>query len=113
MQTEIYFTNLADLKMPVAIVTGGNKGIGLGVVRNIKCSFKSFSEVRGLCKQFKGEVYLTARDEARGKVKSPFVKIILLANCVAHLNVGCWEERHHSCNPDTTAQAQSLFRLEL
>ena len=34
--------NLADLKMPVAIVTGGNKGIGLGVVRNIKCSFKSF-----------------------------------------------------------------------
>ena len=46
MQTEIYFTNLmlnlADLKMPVAIVTGGNKGIGLGVVRNIKCSFKSF-----------------------------------------------------------------------
>ena len=39
MQTEIYFTNLADLKMPVAIVTGGNKGIGLGVVRNIKCFF--------------------------------------------------------------------------
>ena len=25
--------NLPDLKMPVAIVTGGNKGIGLGVVR--------------------------------------------------------------------------------
>ena len=24
--------NLPDLKMPVAIVTGGNKGIGLGVV---------------------------------------------------------------------------------
>ena len=80
MQTEIYFTNLllnlADLKMPVAIVTGGNKGIGLGVVRNIKCSFKSFSEVRGLCKQFKGEVYLTARDEARGKVKPSSAKAL-------------------------------------
>ena len=41
-------------KMPVAIVTGSNKGIGLGIVR-------------ALCKQFKGEVYLTSRDEARGK----------------------------------------------
>ena len=45
MQTEIYFTNLllnlADLKMPVAIVTGGNKGIGLGGVRKIKCSLIS------------------------------------------------------------------------
>ncbi|KAI0210438.1 Carbonyl reductase [NADPH] 3 [Lamellibrachia satsuma] len=37
----------------VAIVTGGNKGIGFGVVR-------------GLCKEFKGDVYLTARDEGRG-----------------------------------------------
>ena len=85
MQTEIYFTKLADLKMPVAIVTGGNKGIGLGVVRNIKCSFKSFSEVRGLCKQFKGEVYLTARDEARGKVKCKSSMLVqrpkLILNC--------------------------------
>jgi len=40
--------------MAVAIVTGSNKGIGLGVVR-------------GLCKEFKGDVYLTARDEERGK----------------------------------------------
>jgi len=40
--------------MSVAVVTGGNKGIGLGVVR-------------GLCKQFKGDVFLTARDETRGK----------------------------------------------
>merc|ERR1711915_95685 len=39
--------------MPVAIVTGANKGIGFGIVR-------------ALCKKFKGEVYLTARDEARG-----------------------------------------------
>merc|ERR1711910_130437 len=39
--------------MPVAIVTGANKGIGFGIVR-------------GLCKKFEGDVYLTARDETRG-----------------------------------------------
>ena len=39
--------------MPVAVVTGSNKGIGFGIVR-------------GLCKKFKGDVYLTSRDEARG-----------------------------------------------
>lgn len=38
----------------VAAVTGGNKGIGLAIVR-------------ALCKQFDGVVYLTARDEERGK----------------------------------------------
>jgi len=38
----------------VAVVTGSNKGIG-------------FAIVRGLCKQFQGHVYLTARDEGRGK----------------------------------------------
>lgn len=43
-----------DSKMKVAVVTGSNKGIGLGVVR-------------ALCKQFGGEVYLTSRDEGRGK----------------------------------------------
>merc|ERR1712212_623322 len=32
---------------------GANKGIGFGIVR-------------GLCKKFEGDVYLTARDEARG-----------------------------------------------
>ncbi|KAL3880691.1 hypothetical protein ACJMK2_032911 [Sinanodonta woodiana] len=37
----------------VAVVTGSNKGIG-------------FAIVRGLCKQFDGDVYLTARDESRG-----------------------------------------------
>jgi len=40
--------------MSVAVVTGGNKGIGFGIVR-------------GICKQFKGTVYLTSRDEGRGK----------------------------------------------
>ncbi|XP_015428855.1 PREDICTED: carbonyl reductase [NADPH] 1-like [Dufourea novaeangliae] len=37
----------------IAVVTGGNKGIG-------------FAIVRGLCKQFDGIVYLTARDTTRG-----------------------------------------------
>ncbi|XP_014276618.1 carbonyl reductase [NADPH] 3 [Halyomorpha halys] len=41
-------------KPRVAIVTGSNKGIGFGIVRN-------------LCKQFDGVVYLTARDVERGK----------------------------------------------
>ncbi|XP_070833428.1 carbonyl reductase [NADPH] 1 [Chaetodon trifascialis] len=38
----------------VAVVTGGNKGIGLAIVR-------------ALCKQFQGDVYLTARDVGRGQ----------------------------------------------
>uniref|UniRef100_A0A1A8DRV8 carbonyl reductase (NADPH) n=1 Tax=Nothobranchius kadleci TaxID=1051664 RepID=A0A1A8DRV8_NOTKA len=38
----------------VAVVTGGNKGIG-------------FAIVRALCKQYKGDVYLTARDVGRGQ----------------------------------------------
>lgn len=35
-------------------VTGGNKGIGYAIVK-------------GLCEKFDGKVYLTARDEGRGK----------------------------------------------
>jgi carbonyl reductase 1 len=38
----------------IAVVTGSNKGIG-------------FAIVRGLCKQFNGDVFLTARDETRGR----------------------------------------------
>ncbi|XP_005095453.1 carbonyl reductase [NADPH] 1 [Aplysia californica] len=38
----------------VAVVTGSNKGIGLAIVR-------------GLCKDFQGDVVLTARDEGRGR----------------------------------------------
>ena len=37
----------------VAIVTGANKGIGLAIVR-------------GICKQFNGDVILTSRDPERG-----------------------------------------------
>lgn len=39
----------------VAVVTGSNKGIG-------------FAIVRALCKQFDGDVILTARDAGRGKI---------------------------------------------
>ncbi|AWP14653.1 putative carbonyl reductase [Scophthalmus maximus] len=38
----------------VAVVTGSNKGIGLAIVR-------------ALCGQFQGDVYITARDEGRGR----------------------------------------------
>lgn len=38
----------------MAVVTGGNKGIGLAIVRD-------------LCQQFSGDVMLTARDVARGQ----------------------------------------------
>ncbi|XP_060534585.1 carbonyl reductase [NADPH] 1-like [Cylas formicarius] len=38
----------------VAVVTGGNKGIGFGIVK-------------GLCERFDGEVYLTSRDVTRGR----------------------------------------------
>ncbi|KAM5126858.1 carbonyl reductase [NADPH] 1-like [Callospermophilus lateralis] len=39
---------------PVALVTGGNKGIGFAIVRD-------------LCRQFSGDVVLTVRKEARGR----------------------------------------------
>jgi NAD(P)-dependent dehydrogenase (short-subunit alcohol dehydrogenase family) len=38
----------------VALVTGANKGIGFAITRD-------------LCRQFSGDVILTARDEARGR----------------------------------------------
>lgn len=38
----------------IAIVTGANKGLGYAIVKN-------------LCKKFQGTVYLTSRDEKRGK----------------------------------------------
>jgi len=38
----------------VAVVTGSNKGIGLAIVK-------------GLCKAFDGDVFLTSRDEKRGR----------------------------------------------
>uniref|UniRef100_M4AGN7 carbonyl reductase (NADPH) n=1 Tax=Xiphophorus maculatus TaxID=8083 RepID=M4AGN7_XIPMA len=43
-----------DMSTKVAMVTGSNKGVGLAVVR-------------ALCKQWQGDVYLTARDVDRGQ----------------------------------------------
>ncbi|CAG5126715.1 unnamed protein product [Candidula unifasciata] len=44
----------SSARRKVAVVTGANKGIGFGIVR-------------GLCKQFHGDVLLTARNEDRGR----------------------------------------------
>ena len=57
--TVFIYSTISDLaKMAstrrVAIVTGSNKGIGLAIVRK-------------LCRQFDGDVFLTARSEERGK----------------------------------------------
>jgi len=54
MGTLLLLLSNQDLRMPVAIVTGSNKGIG-------------FAIVRALCTKFQGDVYLTSRDEARGQ----------------------------------------------
>ncbi|KAM8859621.1 carbonyl reductase [NADPH] 1 isoform 1-T2 [Spinachia spinachia] len=42
------------MSIKVAVVTGSNKGIGLAIVR-------------ALCKQYRGDVYITARDVGRGQ----------------------------------------------
>ena len=49
-----YRRRQVSVRMRVAVVTGSNKGIGLGVVR-------------ALCRQYQGEVFLTSRHEARGR----------------------------------------------
>jgi len=56
MGTHSQITNTRDANMTkrVAVVTGSNKGIG-------------FAIVRGLCKQFQGDVILTARNVDLGK----------------------------------------------
>ncbi|XP_061601523.1 carbonyl reductase [NADPH] 1-like [Cololabis saira] len=45
---------MSGMSTRVAVVTGSNKGIGLAIVE-------------ALCKQFQGDVYLTARDVDRGQ----------------------------------------------
>ncbi|XP_013147121.1 PREDICTED: carbonyl reductase [NADPH] 1-like [Papilio polytes] len=54
MLVSFKFSQKLDMSVKVAVVTGSNKGIG-------------FSIVKGLCKRFDGVVYLTSRDDARGK----------------------------------------------
>lgn len=57
----------------VAVVTGSNKGIG-------------FAIVKALCQKFDGHVYLTARDEQRGK------------DAVAELEKLCLKPKFHLLN---------------
>ena len=59
--------------MPVAVVTGSNKGIGLGVVR-------------ALCKKYQGDVYLTSRNEANGKERK---KIFQCISIYVIVSIGC------------------------
>ena len=61
---------MAAESVKVAVVTGSNKGIGLAIVR-------------ALCRQFKGDVYVTSRDAQRGneaveKLKSEGKQLMIL-----------------------------------
>nr|KAG5702687.1 hypothetical protein BaRGS_013324 [Batillaria attramentaria] len=67
----------------VAVVTGSNKGIG-------------FAIVRALCKQFDGDVYLTARDEGRG------------ANAVEELNKEGLKPKFHQLDIDDPSSIDRL-----
>ncbi|XP_045507577.1 carbonyl reductase [NADPH] 3-like [Colias croceus] len=68
----------------VAVVTGGNKGIG-------------FAIVRGLCKRFDGVVYLTSRDINRG------------TNAVAELNKEGLNPKYHQLDT-TDPKSIEVFR---
>ncbi|XP_046559757.1 carbonyl reductase [NADPH] 3-like [Haliotis rubra] len=58
----------------VAVVTGGNRGIGISLVRN-------------LCQTFDGAVYLTARSEERGKKAVQDLKAEGLNPCFHQLDI--------------------------
>ena len=77
------------------------------------------SQVRGLCKQFKGDVYLTARDEARGKVDEniTFSKVIFgFSNselcfqqaAVASLEAEGLSPKFHLCDLGDLATVEAL-----
>jgi len=72
----------------VAVVTGANKGIGLGIVR-------------ALCKQFQGDVYLTSRDEGRGKEAVELLRSEGLNPQYAKLCL---------CNEDTIYEVRDLMK---
>lgn len=67
----------------VAVVTGSNKGIGYAIVQ-------------GLCMQFDGSVYLTSRDEERGR------------KAVAELNKLGYHPKYHQLDIDNE---ESVMRL--
>ncbi|ELU15453.1 hypothetical protein CAPTEDRAFT_176382 [Capitella teleta] len=70
----------------VAVVTGSNKGIGYAIVR-------------GLCKKFDGDVFLTARDEGRGK------------NAVAELNKEGLNPKFHQLDIEDKESVERLAQF--
>ncbi|MCI4393744.1 hypothetical protein PGIGA_G00161020 [Pangasianodon gigas] len=74
----------------VALVTGSNKGIGLAVVR-------------ALCKQYDGDVYLTARDVARGTAAVEGLKAEGLAPLFRQLDI---------TDPGSVRAARDFFKAE-
>uniref|UniRef100_A0A8C1LNP6 Carbonyl reductase 1 n=1 Tax=Cyprinus carpio TaxID=7962 RepID=A0A8C1LNP6_CYPCA len=71
----------------VALVTGGNKGIG-------------FAIVRAMCKDFAGDVYLTARDVGRGTAAVDSLKKEGLAPLFHQLDIN---------DPDSVRSARDFF----
>lgn len=69
----------------VAVVTGANKGIGLAIVRK-------------LCKEFSGDVYLTARSEDRGRA------------AVETLEAEGLKPKFHQLDIDSSASIETLKR---
>lgn len=74
---------MSDEKTKVAVVTGSNKGIGLAIVR-------------ALCKSFAGHVYLTSRDEGRGRA------------AVASLEAEGLAPRYHQLDIDDPTSVERL-----
>ncbi|XP_060715898.1 carbonyl reductase [NADPH] 1 [Tachysurus vachellii] len=74
----------------VALVTGANKGIGLAVVR-------------ALCKQYDGDVYLTARDVGRGTEAVEGLKAEGLAPLFRQLDL---------MDPCSVSAARDFFKAE-
>uniref|UniRef100_A0A8C2CGF0 carbonyl reductase (NADPH) n=1 Tax=Cyprinus carpio TaxID=7962 RepID=A0A8C2CGF0_CYPCA len=71
----------------VALVTGGNKGIG-------------FAIVRAMCKDFAGDVYLTARDVGRGTAAVDSLRKEGLAPLFHQLDIN---------DPDSVRSARDFF----
>ncbi|CAG7720700.1 unnamed protein product [Allacma fusca] len=65
-------------KTKIAIVTGSNKGIGLAIVKQ-------------LCKKFDGKVYLTSRDETRGKEAVAALEKLGLRPLYHQLDIDCMD----------------------
>lgn len=74
----------------VALVTGANKGIGLAIVR-------------ALCKQYDGDVYLTARDVGRGTEAVEGLKGEGLAPLFRQLDL---------TDPSSVSAARDFFKAE-